>query len=201
MNGSLTKKNILVTLLRNKTGDHVSRFTSEIDFILELSSVAYESLSDEQILDMAESRLRRAADNVLHSKGVRERYAQSGVFTWDDFVSEATTSKLGVYGLHKFEYDEMVSRHIALAVDRQENLMPDLSDGHVYVCVGKKRRRLIATVNVDLKTGTMTGEFKEDINPEMNYMLAFKDHDELIPLVCTNPDAPTAQRALSVLQE
>lgn len=182
MNSSLVYKNILITLLRDRTGRHVSGFPTEVDFVMEMSESALKVLTDQEIINSAETKLRRAADHALHSQGIREKCSQTGSFTWDDFIALATNEMLGQYGLRRFDRETNISRHVAVAVDRNENLLPDLSDGHVYRNVGRRRRRLVATVNVDLRTGSMTGDFTEPVDPNGDYVLAFKDHDELIPL-------------------
>ena len=190
----LKYKNILVTLLRDKTGRHSTGFPTEDDFVLELSEQAFNRFSDQEIIDSVEKKLRRAADHVLHSKGVRESCEQKGHFNWDDFVASVTDEMLSSFGMRRFEQEELIARHVAVAVDRDEDLIPDLSDGHVYLCTGKKHRRLVATVSVNLKAGTLSGDFDEPIDPTAEYMLAFKDHDELIPL---SPSAlPTGEPCL-----
>ena len=178
----LRYKNILVTLLRDKTGRHLSGFPKEDDFILELTEQGYSILSDQEIIDSTEKKLRRAADHVLHSQSMRERCGQTGRFTWDDFAASVTNEMLSPFGLRRFEQEELIARHVAVAVDREENLMPDLSDGHVYLCKGKRRQRLVATVSVDMRSGALTGDFDVPIDPGAQYVLAFRDHDELVPL-------------------
>ena len=180
---AVINKNILVTLLRNKTGRHVSGFPTEDDFILEMSDSALRVLSDEQIISSAEAKLRRAADHVLHSRDGRASVGRKGRFNWDDFIENVTEPTLTQFGMRRFKREEAIVRHIALAVDRDENLIPDLSDGHVYVYAGRKRR-LVGTVSVDLLSGSLSGSFSESINPGERYVLAFKDHDELVPLTC-----------------
>ena len=188
-NHNLTYKNILVTLLRDKAGRHASGFPTENDFILEMSSSALKILSDQDLIDSTEQRLRRAADHALHSTGIREECARKGQFTWDDFAAVVDNETLGIFGLSRFDREMSIVRHVAVAVDRDENLMPDLSDGHVYLYKNKRRRNLIGTVAVDLRAGTLSGTYTEALDPDASYKLAFRNHDELVPLECVKDDA------------
>ena len=188
-NHNLTYKNILVTLLRDKAGRHASGFPTENDFILELSSSARNILSDQDLIDSTEQRLRRAADHALHSTGIREECARNGKFTWDDFAAVIDNETLGMFGLRRFDRETSIVRHVAVAVDRSEDLMPDFSDGHVYLYKNKRRRNLVGIVAVDIRAGTLSGTYTETLDPDATYMLAFRDHDELVPLECVKDDA------------
>ena len=169
----------VIRLLRRLTSQ-----CTESDFILELSSGALNILSDQDLIDSTEQRLRRAADHALHSTGIREEYAQRGEFTWDDFAAVIDNETLGIFGLRRFDRETTIARHVAVAVDRNENLMPDRSDGHVYLYKNKRRRNLVGTVAVDLRAGTLSGTYTETLDPGASYKLAFKDHDEMVPLEC-----------------
>lgn len=183
-NHNLTYKNILVTLLRDKAGRHASGFPTEDDFILEMSSGALNILSDQDLIDSTEQRLRRAADHALLSTRVREEYARTGKFSWDDFAAVIDNETLGMFGLHRFDRETTIARHVAVAVERDENLLPDFSDGHVYLYKNRRRRNLVGTVAVDLRAGTLSGTYTEAIDPGASYKLAFRNHDELVPLEC-----------------
>ena len=188
-NHNLTYKNILVTLLRDKAGRHASGFPTENDFILEMSSAALNVLSDQDLIDSTEQRLRRAADHALLSTKVREEYARKGKFTWDDFAAAIDNETLGMFGLRRFDRETSIVRHVAVAVERDEDLLPDFSDGQVYLYKNKRRRNLVGTVAVDLRVGTLSGTYTEALDPDASYKLAFKNHDELVPLECVKDDA------------
>ena len=183
-NHNLTYKHILVTLSGDKVVRHTSGFLTENDFILEISSGALNILSDQDLIVSTEQRLRRAADHALHSTGIREECVRKGEFTWDDFSVLIDNETLSLFNLRRFDEETLIARHVAVVVDRSENLMPDFSDGHVYLYKNKRRRNLVGTVAVDIRTGTLSGTYTEAIDPDASYKLAFKDHDEMVPLEC-----------------